>query len=43
MGGIPIQVIHKHTRLLVHSVEGAAYRIRVLLSNPALAAKLDEQ
>ncbi len=43
VGGIPIQVIHKHTGLLVHSVEGAAYQIRFLLSNPALAAKLGEQ
>ncbi|HEV2231921.1 MAG TPA: glycosyltransferase [Terriglobia bacterium] len=43
VGGIPYQVIHKHTGLLVHSVEGAAYQIRFLLSNPALAAKLGEQ
>lgn len=43
VSGIPIQVIHKHTGLLVHSVEGAAYQIRFLLSNPALAAKLGEQ
>ncbi len=43
VGGIPIQVIHKHTGLLVHSVEGAAYQIRFLLSNPALAAQLGEQ
>jgi trehalose synthase len=43
VGGIPAQVIHKHTGLLVHSVEGAAYQIRYLLSNPALAQKLGEQ
>ncbi len=42
VGGIPAQVIHKHTGLLVHSVEGAAYQIRFLLSNPALAEKLGE-
>jgi len=35
VGGIPAQVIHKHTGLLVHSVEGTAYQIRFLLSNPA--------
>jgi trehalose synthase len=43
VGGIPAQVIHKHTGLLVHSVEGTAYQIRFLLSNPALAQKLGEQ
>lgn len=43
VGGIPLQVIHKHTGLLAHSVQGAAYQIRFLLSNPALAAKLAEQ
>jgi len=43
VGGIPLQVIHKHTGLLAHSVEGAAYQIRFLLSNPAIAAKLGQQ
>jgi trehalose synthase len=43
VGGIPAQVIHKQTGLLVHSVEGTAYQIRFLLSNPALALKLGEQ
>jgi trehalose synthase len=43
VGGIPAQVIHKHTGLLVHSIEGAAYQIRYLLSNPSLAQKLGEQ
>ena len=43
VGGIPMQVIHKHTGLLAHSVEGTAYQIRFLLSNPALAAKLGQQ
>jgi trehalose synthase len=43
VGGIPAQVIHKQTGLLVHSVEGTAYQIRFLLSNPALAQKLGEQ
>jgi trehalose synthase len=43
VGGIPNQVIHKHTGLLAHSVEGTAYQIRFLLSNPALAARLGEQ
>jgi trehalose synthase len=43
VGGIPTQVIHKHTGLLAHSIEGTAYQIRLLLSNPAFAQKLGEQ
>jgi trehalose synthase len=35
-------VIHKHTGLLAHSVEGTAYQIRYLLSHPEIAAKLGE-
>jgi trehalose synthase len=42
VGGIPIQIIHKHTGLLAHSVEGTAYQIRFLLSHPEIAAKLGE-
>jgi trehalose synthase len=43
VGGIPAQVIHKHTGLLAHSVEGTAYQIRFLLTHPMLARKLGEQ
>jgi len=43
VGGIPAQVIHKHTGLLAHTVEGTAYQIRFLLSHPSLAQKLGEQ
>jgi len=42
VGGIPTQVIHKHTGLLAHSVEGTAYQIRFLLSHPEIAARLGE-
>ncbi len=42
VGGIPLQVIHKLTGMLAHSVEGTAYQIRFLLSNPAIAARLGE-
>jgi trehalose synthase len=42
VGGIPSQVIHKMTGLLVHSIDGAAYQIRFLLSNPAFARQLGE-
>jgi trehalose synthase len=43
VGGIPTQVIHKHTGLLAHSVEGTAYQIRFLLANPNIAQRLGEQ
>ena len=42
VGGILVQIIHKHTGLLAHSVEGTAYQIRYLLSHPEIAAKLGE-
>jgi trehalose synthase len=42
VGGIPSQVIHKLTGMLVHSVEGTAYQIRFLLANPSLARTLGE-
>jgi trehalose synthase len=43
VGGIPFQVIHKHTGLLAHSIEGTAYQIRLLLSHPEIAQRLGEQ
>jgi trehalose synthase len=43
VGGIPTQVIHKHTGLLSYSVEGTAYQIRFLLSHPEIAARLGQQ
>jgi trehalose synthase len=43
VGGIPIQIIHGVTGFLVHSSEGAAFRIRQLLNNPAMAARLGER
>jgi trehalose synthase len=42
VGGIPVQIIHKHTGLLAHSVEGTAYQIRFLLSHPEIATRLGE-
>ncbi len=42
VGGIPVQIIHRHTGLLAHSIEGAAYQIRFLLSHPEIAARLGE-
>ncbi len=40
VGGIPNQIIHKLTGVLVHSVEGCAYQIRYLLTHPEFAAGL---
>lgn len=40
VGGIPSQVIHKLTGVLVHSVEECADQIRYLLTHPAVAAEL---
>ncbi len=37
VGGIPLQVKNRFTGLLCHSVEGAAYAIKRLLSNPEYA------
>lgn len=42
VGGIPLQVIHKVTGMLVQSVEGCAYQIRYLLANPETAKRLGE-
>ena len=40
VGGIPNQIIHELTGMLVHSVEGCAYQIRYLLTHPEVAAQL---
>lgn len=40
VGGIPSQIVHKLTGVLVHSVEGCAYQIRYLLTHPEFAAQL---
>ena len=37
VGGIPKQIIHKLTGVLVHSVEGCAFQIRYLLTHPEFA------
>jgi trehalose synthase len=43
VGGVPEQIIHKHTGLLAHSAEGTAYQIRFLLSHPEVGRRLGEQ
>jgi trehalose synthase len=42
-GGIPLQIIHGVTGFLVHSVEGAAFRIRQFLNNPEMAHRMGEK
>lgn len=42
VGGIPLQIAHKHTGLLCQSVEGAAFALKQLLQNPAYARRLGE-
>lgn len=42
-GGIPLQIIHGVTGFLVHSVEGAAFRIRQFLNNPEMSARMGEK
>ncbi len=42
VGGIPLQVKHKYSGLLCHSVDGAAFAIKQLLNSPEYAKKLGE-
>jgi trehalose synthase len=42
-GGIPLQIAHGVTGFLVHSVEGAAFRIRQLLNNPQMSKRMGER
>lgn len=42
VGGIPLQVKHRYSGLLVHSVEGAAHAIKQLLNNREYAKRLGE-
>jgi trehalose synthase len=43
VGGIPLQIVHGVTGFLVHSVEGAAFRIRQLLNNPEMVERVGRQ
>ncbi len=42
VGGIPLQITHKHSGLLCYSVEGAAFAIKQLLNAPDYAKKLGQ-
>jgi trehalose synthase len=43
VGGIPLQIMHGVTGFLVHSPEGAAFRLRQLLNNPDMARRMGER
>jgi len=40
VGGIPLQITHKHSGILIHSIDGAVYWLRQLLNDPAYANRL---
>ncbi|MBM3244562.1 MAG: glycosyltransferase [Candidatus Omnitrophica bacterium] len=42
VGGIPLQITHKYSGLLCHSIEGAAFAIKQLLNSPDYAKKLGQ-
>ncbi len=42
VGGIPLQVTHKYSGLLCHSIDGAAFALKQLLNSPSYAKKLGE-
>ncbi len=42
VGGIPLQITHKYSGILTHSIEGTAYWIKQLLNEPEYARRLGE-
>lgn len=42
VGGIPLQIKHKYSGLLCHSIKGAAFAVKQLLNSPVYAQKLGE-
>jgi trehalose synthase len=42
VGGIPLQIAHKYSGILTHSVEGTAHWIKQLINEPEYARKLGE-
>jgi trehalose synthase len=40
VGGIPLQITHKYSGILTHTVEGTAFWIKMLLSEPNFAKRL---
>lgn len=42
VGGIPLQIVHKYSGLLTHTIDGTAFALKQLLQNPAFAKTLAE-
>jgi len=42
VGGIPLQIKHKYSGLLCHSIDGASFAIKQFLANPEYAKKLGQ-
>jgi trehalose synthase len=42
VGGIPLQITHKYSGLLCHSIEGAAFAVKQLINAPEYARKLGQ-
>jgi len=42
VGGIPLQVKHKYSGLLCHSIDGAAFAIKQFLNSPSYAKQMGE-
>jgi trehalose synthase len=42
VGGIPLQIAHRYSGILTHTIEGTAYWIKQLLNAPEFARKLGE-
>jgi trehalose synthase len=42
VGGIPLQIKHRYSGLLCHSIEGAAFYVKQLLNSPEYAHRLGE-
>jgi len=42
VGGIPLQIAHKYSGLLTHSLDGTAFALKQLLQNPSYAKMLGE-
>jgi trehalose synthase len=43
VGGIPLQISHKYSGILTHSIEGTAYWIKQLINEPEYAQKLGDR
>jgi trehalose synthase len=42
VGGLPLQIKHKYSGLLCHSIEGASFALKQLLNSPEYAKKLGQ-